>query len=89
MTTRIGSREQLRQLRLLAGYSFRELERQTGVSGSWVCQYELGHYELPARHQETIFAFLLRAVRIRGAAVDQVLAQINEPALVEIGGRGG
>jgi transcriptional regulator with XRE-family HTH domain len=88
MRREIGSREQLRQLRLLAGYSFRELERQTGVSGTWICQHERGRYTLPARHQETIFAFLLQAVRERAAAVDQVLARIDDPVLVEVGGRG-
>ncbi len=82
--------ERFRQLRLLAGLTLHDVERQTGVNASWLCQFELGRYQLTPKNQEIVFGLLLRAVEIRGAIIEKVLGnrKVNEPALVGARGRG-
>ena len=82
--------ERFRQLRMLAGLTLHDVERQTGVNASWLCQFELGRYQLSPKHQKIVFALLLQAVEIRGAIIEKVLGdrKIDEPALAGARGRG-
>lgn len=83
--------ERFRQLRLLAGLTLHDVERQTGINASWLCQFELGRYRLSPKNQQIVFAFLLGAVEIRGTVIERVLGdrKIDGPALMGARGRGG
>jgi transcriptional regulator with XRE-family HTH domain len=81
--------EEQRKLRELAGLSQHRLALASGVHATRVCLYESGLVELTEVQKGAIGKILLRAVRARAAAVNQVLARINEPVVVEVAGRGG
>ena len=82
--------ERFRQLRLLAGLTLHDVERQTGVNASWLCQFELGRHQLTPKNQQAVFALLLQAVEIRGTIIEKVLGdrRVDEPALAGARGRG-
>jgi hypothetical protein len=82
------SLETLNEMRLLSGVTLTELGTWTGINPSRACLFFRGQHELREEQKVAIFNALFQAVQRRVAAVDRMLARINEPALVEIGGRG-
>jgi hypothetical protein len=75
-------------MRLLSGATLTEVGTWSGVNPSRLCLFERGQHELRQEQKLAVFNALFQAVQRRAAAVDQMLARIKEPVLVEVGGRG-
>lgn len=80
-----------RQLRGLAGLSQYQLAHASGVHATRLSLFESELIELTDEQKRAVRKVLLQAMRARAVTIGQILKdrKINEPALVEVAGRGG